>query len=60
MNEGGKKDPFKRRQELLVDSGLAEVRFSCCWCIGNYDISYLKLLLHSSNFIFAETHRNMF
>lgn len=25
--EGGKKDPFVRRQELLVKSGLAEV---CC------------------------------
>lgn len=24
-NEGGKKDPFLRRQELLVNSGLAEV-----------------------------------
>lgn len=25
VNEGGKKDPFTRRQELLVHSGLAEV-----------------------------------
>lgn len=27
-NEGGKKDPFLRRQELLVNSGLAEVGFA--------------------------------
>jgi pumilio family protein 6 len=26
--EGGKKDPFLRRQELLVNSGLAEVCFT--------------------------------
>lgn len=25
LNEGGKKDPLTRRQELLVNSGLAEV-----------------------------------
>lgn len=25
VNEGGKKDPFTRRKELLIDSGLAEV-----------------------------------
>lgn len=30
LNEGGKKDPFKRRQELLVDSGLAEVYSILC------------------------------
>ncbi|XP_042021261.1 pumilio homolog 24-like [Salvia splendens] len=30
MNEGGKKDPFKRRQELLVDSGLAEKLIEIC------------------------------
>ncbi|XP_042022741.1 pumilio homolog 24-like [Salvia splendens] len=30
MNEGGKKDPFKRRQELLVDSGLAEKLIETC------------------------------
>lgn len=27
LPEGGKKDPFLRRQELLVNSGLAEVCF---------------------------------
>lgn len=32
LNEGGKKDSFKRRQELLVDSGLAEVcTFMSLW-----------------------------
>ncbi|KAL1539122.1 pumilio 24-like [Salvia divinorum] len=30
MNEGGKKDSFKRRQELLVDSGLAEKLIETC------------------------------
>lgn len=30
LTEGGKKDPLLRRQELLVNSGLAEV---CCFTI---------------------------
>ncbi|XP_073145377.1 pumilio homolog 24 [Henckelia pumila] len=30
LNEGGKKDSFKRRQELLVDSGLAEKLIDAC------------------------------
>ncbi|XP_057806060.1 pumilio homolog 24 [Salvia miltiorrhiza] len=30
LNEGGKKDSFKRRQELLVDSGLAEKLIDTC------------------------------
>ncbi|XP_075506633.1 LOW QUALITY PROTEIN: pumilio homolog 24 [Primulina tabacum] len=30
LSEGGKKDPFKRRQELLVDSGLAEKLVDAC------------------------------
>jgi pumilio family protein 6 len=31
--EGGKKDPFLRRQELLVNSGLAEVRCFTFWIL---------------------------
>ena len=38
--EGGKKDPNLRRQELLVDSGLAEV---CCFNLL-YDIFNQKVL----------------
>ncbi|KAL2244299.1 UNVERIFIED_CONTAM: Pumilio 24 [Sesamum indicum] len=30
LNEGGKKDSFKRRQELLVNSGLAEKLIDAC------------------------------
>ncbi|KAL8486170.1 hypothetical protein ACS0TY_023031 [Phlomoides rotata] len=30
LNEGGKKDAFKRRQELLVNSGLAEKLIGAC------------------------------
>ncbi|XP_031110494.1 pumilio homolog 24 [Ipomoea triloba] len=30
LNEGGKKDPLRRRQELLVDSGLAEKLINVC------------------------------
>ncbi|CAH9136747.1 unnamed protein product [Cuscuta epithymum] len=30
LNEGGKKDPLRRRQELLVDSGLAEKLLDVC------------------------------
>lgn len=40
-NEGGKKDPFLRRQELLVNSGLAEVGNPLHLCM------HLFLLLHS-------------
>ncbi|KAL3812975.1 hypothetical protein ACJIZ3_014243 [Penstemon smallii] len=36
LNEGGKKDSFKRRQELLVNSGLAEKLIdACCEMAGD-------------------------
>lgn len=39
LNEGGKKDSLKRRQELLVNSGLAEVcTLCCCYILEEYDM----------------------
>lgn len=37
--KGGKKDPFVRRQELLVKSGLAEVCWSTNLLLGNIFLS---------------------
>lgn len=41
LNEGGKKDSFKRRLELLVNSGLAEVCILCGYFLGT-----LHFVLH--------------
>lgn len=53
-NEGGKKDPFLRRQELLVNSGLAEVgihcTFACIYFLFLHSCS-LEDLCYSSSFI---------
>lgn len=38
-NEGGKKDPFLRRQELLVNSGLAEVGNPLHLCMHLFSLS---------------------
>lgn len=35
VNDGGKKDPLTRRKELLIDSGLAEVRDFYSWTSVN-------------------------
>lgn len=44
LNEGGKKDSLKRRQELLVNSGLAEVcTLCCCYILEEYDVLYVSL-----------------
>lgn len=61
LNEGGKKDSFKRRQELLVDSGLAEVCPSHYWCIlGKYGcvcnlLVFYFLLEKKSEFLLRST-----
>ena len=48
--KGGKKDPFVRRQELLVKSGLAEVCWSTCyWGIFPYLNLFTSVILFQTS-----------